>query len=199
MKKLITPILFFAFFLSSQLAKATIWNVDVASFSFTPNSFPSVIVGDTVRWTESGGTHTTTSVSVPGGASTWSHNFTGIGDSFDYIVAVAGNYSYKCNFHGSMTGTFVASNPVSISENYANTLIKVYPNPTLGKLIIDNGKLKIEKVEVFNLLGEKVYQSTIEQFSNLTIDLSAQPDGVYFCSITKEDASIETKRIVKSK
>jgi len=126
MKKIILPILFVFSFI--RMTSAVTINVDVADFAFTPSSFDAV-VGDTIIWTLSSGTHTTTSSSVPTGALTWDHQFTGIGDSFTYIVTVEGIYEYHCSIHTTMKASFETQVPLPFVEDFnfpAGDLLSVH-------------------------------------------------------------------------
>src|SRR6476660_6284188 len=96
MKKLLPVLLCFIFFQS----KATTWNVDVDDFQFSPSSL-NVIVGDVIHWVWVGGTHTTTSVTIPALAVTWDSPMDAGNTTFDYTVTQAGTYSYKCTFHAA--------------------------------------------------------------------------------------------------
>ena len=94
--------------------------VNVANFSFTPSSF-SMNLGDTVKFVWVGGSHTTSSTSVPVGATTWDHpiNSTVGNTSFIYVPAVTGTYNYRCNIHPtSMIGSFTVSacNPPTAAQ-----------------------------------------------------------------------------------
>ncbi|OGU27688.1 MAG: hypothetical protein A2057_02445 [Ignavibacteria bacterium GWA2_35_9] len=118
----------FLFFITVCTQAATI-NIDVADFAFTPSDIVAQ-VGDTLIWTQSGGSHTTTSASVPGGASSWNYTFTGLGDTFTYIVSVPGDYTFICSNHpDQMTGTIRVADNVPLLENFdytaADTLAKV--------------------------------------------------------------------------
>lgn len=85
---------------------ATIDSVSVQNISFTPSSF-TMNLGDTVRWIWAGGTHTTTSTSVPSGANSWSNSINSTNTTFTYVPNKAGTYNYFCQIHGnSMTATF---------------------------------------------------------------------------------------------
>jgi len=77
--------------------------------------------------------------------------------------------------------------------------VEVYPNPTSGQFTISTSGLNKQwSVEVYNVLGKKVYSNyQITQSSNYQIDLSAQPKGVYIYRIFTETGSpISTGKIV---
>ncbi len=98
MKKLLILIFLLSAVFITNINPAVI-NVTVNDDYFSPTSF-TVQLGDTVVWTyQAGHSHTTTSTSVPVGASTWDHAFTGTGDTFSYIVSVEGVYEYWCGVH----------------------------------------------------------------------------------------------------
>jgi len=95
---------------------AASYTVNMNDFSFSP-SLLTIGVGDTVTWTNIGGTHTTTSGSPPGTAdglwtsgtltapASFTHTFTNVSPK---------SYPYFCSFHfGSpfnMTGTLTVTN-----------------------------------------------------------------------------------------
>lgn len=110
--------LLFLFFICFATIKATTINVDVSNFAFTPVSFDAA-VGDTVTWTLVEGTHTTTSTSVPAGAATWNYAFSGVGDTFSYVITVAGVYEYHCLVHPTtMIASFSTSLPLPFVEDF---------------------------------------------------------------------------------
>ncbi|MFI5163981.1 MAG: T9SS type A sorting domain-containing protein [Bacteroidia bacterium] len=81
-------------------------------------------------------------------------------------------------------------------ESYQNKFsVEVYPNPTSGKFTIKSDALQITNVEIYNVLGEKIYSST-QQISNSVIDISFQPSGVYFLKL-ETDKGIAVKKILK--
>ena len=118
MKKIFLLFNFLVLFIFVVPANSTTINIDVSDFSFSIVSFDAVL-GDTVKWTLVSGTHTTTSTSVPLGAATWDYTFTGVGDSFIYVIDVAGVYEYHCSFHPLiMVGSFSTSVPLPFSEEF---------------------------------------------------------------------------------
>ncbi|MEP6584351.1 MAG: cupredoxin domain-containing protein [Ginsengibacter sp.] len=113
MKKILLPILCLFYFQT----QATTWNVTVQNFQFSPANL-NVKVGDVIHWVWANGTHTTTSLSVPGTAATWDQSITTGNKTFDYTVTATGSYSYQCDIHpAQMQGTFTATSvtPVILS------------------------------------------------------------------------------------
>lgn len=93
--------------------------IHVGNYYFNPSSLSNVNAGDTVRWVWDNGSHTTTSTSVPAGASTWDEPINSSSTSYEYYPTVAGTYNYKCTPHASMgmTGSFtvISITPLSVS------------------------------------------------------------------------------------
>ncbi len=85
--------------------------VNVNNYTFSPASF-TINLGDTVKWVWIGGSHTTTSLTVPTGAAVWDNEINSSITSFTYVPAKTGTYSYKCSFHFvmGMQGSFTVSN-----------------------------------------------------------------------------------------
>lgn len=75
--------------------------VNVNNFTFSPASF-TINIGDTVKWVYAGGTHTTTSLTIPTGAAAWDHPINSSSTTFTYVPTKAGTYNYKCTFHFAM-------------------------------------------------------------------------------------------------
>jgi len=90
---------------------------------------------------------------------------------------------------------------VGISEVKETNTITVYPNPSNGlfQLKIKNYELGMNKgVEVYNMLGEKIFSQYSLVTSQYSIDLSGQPSGVYLYRITNTDGSvISTGKLIK--
>lgn len=93
---------------SAFSALATVHNVTVSSNQFAPSSL-SITVGDTVLWTNTGGTH-----NVNGTTATFAGNPASFGNgsaapapwTYQYQFTVPGTYDYQCDPHaaGGMTG-----------------------------------------------------------------------------------------------
>jgi len=83
-------------------------------------------------------------------------------------------------------------------------VMMIYPNPTTGELRMDasagsttNGELIINKVEIFDLAGRKVYQQTINQ-SYGTLKLNELAQGTYILKVYLDQGDVVTWRVVKN-
>jgi uncharacterized repeat protein (TIGR03803 family) len=78
------------------------------------------------------------------------------------------------------------------------TKIDIYPNPGNGVFNIQLSVVSGQKsvVEVYNMLGEKVYSSSFNtQNSEFNIDLSSQPNGMYILKVQTKNGNTLVKRI----
>ncbi|PSK95209.1 T9SS type A sorting domain-containing protein [Taibaiella chishuiensis] len=102
--------------LAATGARATILTIQVggSSNSFTPSS-ATIVLGDTVRWQWAAGTHTTTSLGIPGGATAWNQPMTSSSTTYTYKPSQLGAYNYQCNPHApGMAGTFTVTAPTPV-------------------------------------------------------------------------------------
>ncbi len=81
-----------------------------------------------------------------------------------------------------------------IENNVSNQTISIYPNPTTGIINIQ-GQPENAQVKICDVLGNPVYQNN-GAVSNLQIDLSTQPNGVYFMSIQTGAGTVNKKIVV---
>jgi len=101
--------------------------------------------------------------------------------------------------HGSDCGT-----GVGIKE--LDNIVKLYPNPTSGALTIVDTRhslsvpeeqgLRIENVEIFDIVGRKVLEERPCPCKQDKMDISHFPAGMYFVRIQTEQGTI-TQKIVK--
>lgn len=91
----------------------------------------------------------------------------------------------------------------SIAENNAITDFTIYPNPTNGKtnvIINQFENLIMEELKIYNIFGESINLSLnlnrqVNSPSNFQIDLSSQPNGIYFLEL-KTEQGIASKKII---
>jgi len=171
--------------------------INQLSTSFSPSTI-SLNVGDVIRWVWSSGIHSTTSISVPDGAMSWDGSLTASSSTFEYTVAIAGNYTYHCKYHEGMDGSFTTSDITSVEENRLNDF-KIFPNPTTSIVNLPEG-LK-GKIQLYNILGREVIgMQTIELTGvNLDqLDVSDLVNGIYFIGYFPENTKKRiTWRLIK--
>jgi len=87
-------------------------------------------------------------------------------------------------------GCFAKSDTISITNvgivSITNYELRIFPNPTTGKLKIENGELKMGNVEIYDIYGRKQFSIFNFQFSIDEIDISHLSNGVYFIKINNK-------------
>jgi hypothetical protein len=103
-------------------------------------------------------------------------------------VSMWGEWIYLDNINiTSVTGS-------GIFEYNSSLNFSLYPNPTTGQFTVSGLQSAGSQIEIFNLMGEKVYQTTANTKQE-TISLDA-PKGMYFIKVTDGDSSF-TKKLNK--
>ncbi|MBF0596780.1 T9SS type A sorting domain-containing protein [Faecalibacter rhinopitheci] len=77
--------------------------------------------------------------------------------------------------------------------------VKVYPNPTTGKIkIIVNKEEQIKEIKIVNVTGQTILKQNINSHNNFSeLDLSQLKKGIYFLNITTNSSSYSRKLIKK--
>lgn len=119
-----------------------------------------------------------------------------------YTATQNGNYTVVVTTGNGCTSTsaifkFMSTGTQIISESNAFLVI---PNPNNGKFRIELQGESVQTtgavLEVYNLLGDKIFLSEPGHFSP-DVDISAQPNGVYFVSI-RSYKGIRIMQVLKS-
>jgi plastocyanin len=93
---------------------ATTWNVSMYGeemeqiYEFRPANL-TINVGDTVNWTSTAMTHTTTA--DPGQAEWWDSGAVPVGQSYAHTFTIPGTYTYHSGVDPNMHGTIVVQQP----------------------------------------------------------------------------------------
>jgi predicted extracellular nuclease len=96
---------------------------------------------------------------------------------------------------GLGTHTNVCSN-VSVQETGNVQSFSVYPNPSNGQFTISSTE-NINRVEVYNTLGELVFADFTSGASSKNIDLTDMPGGIYMVQVQLSNGELMTTRITK--
>jgi plastocyanin len=86
-----------------------------------------------------------------------------------------------------------------IAENNAGTL-RVYPNPTPGKLTVIPGEStgKMDDLKVMDITGKTIFFDVVSSGQQYNLDLSTYPGGYYFLSVSSDTGTL-TKKIILDK
>ena len=85
----------------------------------------------------------------------------------------------------------VAINENLLSVTELSTEAKLYPNPTMGQFTVEGAN--VAKVEVFNLVGQKVHEA---EGRVVNIDASDWNKGIYLVNIIEQNGAVVTKKLV---
>jgi alpha-D-ribose 1-methylphosphonate 5-phosphate C-P lyase len=78
-----------------------------------------------------------------------------------------------------------------------NEQIMIYPNPANEEIKVISEQPTVNSVEIYNLLGEKIYSTLItENRSAITINIATFSKGVYFVKVNTAKG-MDVKKIVK--
>ncbi len=87
-----------------------------------------------------------------------------------------------------------------IKTNDENNTFSVVPNPTNGNFIYQFNGDKLSgntnQITIYNLVGEKVYESITPEMNNETVDITNQSAGIYFISL-RNGNKMYTEKFIK--
>lgn len=86
---------------------------------------------------------------------------------------------------------------LGIEQNDLNDSISIYPNPADDYLTISNNNTGIETIELYSVLGNKVFEKTDINSLTKSINISNLPSGVYLLKVIDSEKKSATKRIIK--
>jgi hypothetical protein len=76
------------------------------------------------------------------------------------------------------------SSPTGVEEIFGDeNAMTIFPNPSNGIFSINHQNDKPQTIEIFNLLGEKIYSASNTNKGVYNIDLLHSPKGIYFVEI----------------
>jgi len=70
--------------------------------------------------------------------------------------------------------------------------VNVYPNPSNSQFTVSGLRFPVQ-LQVYNIVGEKIYSTTVDSKQE-TVNLSSQPNGIYFLQIKSSEGML-TKKI----
>lgn len=193
-------------FLVNPAAAQTTVDVSASSGIFTPTDV-TIDVGDTVRWTNTSGTHNVngTTVTFPSNPESFG-NALDTGWVFTHVFNTAGNYDYHCDAHEAfgMTGTVTVVSISDIGEDLeeTNTVVSnIYPVPASEFVVIEltQGLLSTNTeliAVVYDLMGKEIVRSENIKDTKIKFDTESWPNSVYVFHLLSDSKVIATEQII---
>jgi hypothetical protein len=110
-------------------------------------------------------------------------------DAGNYIVVL--HLSSSCGFFSDSSSAHILGiNQLNVNKDE----LTVYPNPTKEvATILNRGSLKMENIEVYNILGQVVYKSKADSKDKHTMNLGGFASGVYTIQVYTDKGTVARK------
>ncbi len=110
-------------------------------------------------------------------------------NSGNYVVVL--RLSSTCGFYDDSTSAHIVGiNPV----NVGNEELMVYPNPSRETAtILNKSGLKMERIEMYNILGQVVYRSEADSKDKHILKMNALASGIYTIQVYTDKGTIARK------
>jgi hypothetical protein len=127
------------------------------------------------------------------------------------IIAPIKVLTNKRGCDSTVTLNLTISPCTDIAEINKADNIAVYPNPANDEIHVISEQLTVLSIEIYNLLGERVYQSSVTSHSlsgtspmtnvpmtntPITINIADMPSGVYIMEV-KTESGVGVRKFVK--
>ena len=99
----------------------------------------------------------------------------------------------ELSFHVHFFGTAVDDHQIEIAQT--DNRIAVHPNPTNNNLFV-NGE-DMQRLELFNTLGQRVLTQTVENGASAEISLANLPAGLYLLRVKMNSGEVSVQKVVK--
>lgn len=145
--------------------------------------------------TTSGGQRTIVATRLPDTGNPNDYVFSASASSIDLVWSFEASSTYTLDWHGENRGLTRESFTLS-TPSFTKADFTIYPNPSSSYLNINLPEFNNDaRVEVFDILGKKVYANSLNALNN-KISVSKWHSGVYIVRVTLGEQSI-TKRFIK--
>jgi len=180
----------------SFTAQSTIHEVRVSNI-LNPDTSTNVFVGDTMRWIWESEGHSMMIGVVPNGVSPYYFQLNSSEPVHDYVITVAGEYSYTCYPHGNFQGYFNAQEAVGIAKEPKGSF-NLFPNPSTNQISLTGNFIDFnDEVVIYDVTGREVKREQIKLRDKHLLNLSGQASGIYFLKVERNKEVLFEEKIVK--
>jgi hypothetical protein len=112
----------------------------------------------------------------------------------DYTISSGNTYYYRLK-QVDLDGHFTYSQVLRVDARPGNTGIKIYPNPS-GNNFIVHSALKNAQLDIFDMLGKKVFSRHFKTLDGQQVSLNVPP-GVYTLKLSDGTKSLTEKLVIR--
>ena len=117
-----------------------------------------------------------------------------IGGFFSQLPATFGaDTLYWTGMHNMFVAKLTST--VGVEETFYEKAIMLYPNPSNGIFTVKNVFIGNIEINIFNSIGQEVYNIEKTEGEDFQIDLKDNPSGIYFVSLISEGKKYNAKLI----
>jgi hypothetical protein len=114
-------------------------------------------------------------------------------DDGSFLLCFIENDTLKFHENGYSSTCYYTAVGIKEIKNSGN-LISISPNPASSEIQVISNQSSVVGIDVYNMLGEKVYTSPItDNRSPITVNIASLPSGMYFAEIKTEKGATVRK------
>lgn len=192
-------------FMGQQSVAQALIDVTASGGSFASANI-TINIGDTVRWTNTSGTHNVNgkAATFPGNPDSFG-NAVGTGWTYTYVFTIAGSYNYQCDVHApAMVGTVTVIDPTDIAEESVETaeaISNIYPVPASDHVTIELSQASLASsskmsLVVYDLMGKEVYRKENVVDAKNRVETEGWSKSFYTFHLLKDSQIIDIGKIV---
>lgn len=120
-------------------------------------------------------------------------------DSLKITFVGAGNTEISIEARDTYGNVEVLKFDLTIIQPLASEgdpMVLIYPNPT-SKILTIEGQEQIDQIRIYSVSGAVQFEDSFDQMSNIDIDLSSYPTGIYIIQIDYHNGVNDQFKVVK--
>lgn len=97
------------------------------------------------------------------------------------VIYPESKYLFPCSSSENVRQAYCPSAVTAVAHVAQNATVTIYPNPVTNVLYIDlSEQTKAHSLQIFNSLGQKIWEENVMNQQNLRLDTSLWPSGMYW-------------------
>lgn len=113
------------------------------------------------------------------------------------VIDTSGFNMYVADYNNHAIRLIATTNNVAVPEIVLADKIIIYPNPTTGIFTVKDLQSTLHRIEVFDIVGNKIKEVKAGGSDSFCIDISACAKGMYLLKITDAEKKSLVTKVVK--